>query len=180
MYTYKFNIKYPNVSLARGKYHIHCPEHISKTHTIGAPFFKINDVGVPQQSKRATIIYFDCETLLSKFHVYMHSRSQNHSELMFTAHSYNILNTIPILRLRFDVEGYDNDKSHTLNVAFTFWNPLINILVPMFPLFVLINGLEDKLFFMSGDTHEHPLFALYRTYILMRALEQKETKLNNF
>jgi hypothetical protein len=171
MNSYKFSIKYPNVSLAKGRYHIHCPEHIANTHKIGAPFFKISDIGTPYQSKKACSIYFDCETMFSKFHVYMHSRSQNHSELIFTTQSHIFLNTIPILRLTFDVKGYDNDKSHILNVAFAFWNPLVNILVPMFPLFVLINGLEDKLFFSHGKVKEHPLFALYRAYILMQALE---------
>ena len=173
MHTYKFSIKYPNVPLSKGKYHIHCPEHISKTHKIGAPFFKINTVGIPHQSKKRTTIFFDCETMFSQFHVYMHSRSQKHSELMFTSYSNILLNTTPILRLKFDVDGYNNDNSHELKVAFTFWNPLIFFLVPIFPLFVFINGIEDKLFFL--DNHpptEHPMFALYRTYILMQASEQ--------
>jgi hypothetical protein len=171
MNSYKFSIKFPNVSLAKGRYHIHCPEHIANTHKIGAPFFKFSQIGTPQHSKKACSIYFDCETMFNKFHVYMHSKSRNHSELMFTTHSHFLIDTIPILRLTFDVKGYDNDESHVLYVAFTFWNPLVNFLVPLFPLFVFINGVEDKLFFSKGKVKEHPLFALYRVYILMQALD---------
>jgi hypothetical protein len=51
-----------------------------------------------------------------------------------------------MLHLKFQVEGDDDDNSHDLNVSFAFSNPWLVTIVPLFPLFVFINKLEDKLY----------------------------------
>lgn len=50
------------------------------------------------------------------------------------------------LRLLFKVQPMAAVKGHELSVTFSFWNPLIFFLVPLFPVFVAINGIEDMFY----------------------------------
>ena len=84
----------------------------------------------------------------------------------------------PMLRLKFKNDG--DDDSHDLNVSFAFCNPLLLPIVPLFPLFVFINKLEDKLYlenlsrdhtqvigtdWIMNDSRTWTMFSLYRLYI---------------
>ena len=110
------------------------------------------------------------------------SRNRNESQLIF--YDKNATDNFwvfgleqgPMLRLNFDVEGNEDDSSHDLNVSFAFSNPFFLPIVPLFPLFVLINKLEDKLFLQHfAETKDiskvgteftpHTMFVLYRLYI---------------
>ena len=51
MYNYNFKIHFKNVPSNVGRYHIHCPEHISSVHKLGVPGFKITKVDTPQISQ---------------------------------------------------------------------------------------------------------------------------------
>jgi len=164
MFKYNFNIKYKDVPLSKGIYHIHCPEHIANTHRLGAPFFEITKVSQPVNAQKRTSIHFDCKTLGRNLGVIMRSKEENTSELLFsTKRSDQHLDAF--LRLIFTVSG--DESSHNLNVSFIFWNPLIMALVPLFPLFVFINGIEDYIFFKTSTKQLkiHPMFALYRLYV---------------
>ena len=183
-FNISFRFKYPNVPPSLGCYHIHAPEHITTTHRIGAPGFVIESVKPPRISATRRSIEFDCRTLNVPMHVFMHRRSEYASELVFTrrkdrdanlidnlvlapivaphsAHLFPIL-TKPtmdsknktFLRLLFEV--FPQVKGHELGVTFSFWNPLIFMLVPLFPIFVAINGIEDMLFFRELEAHGVP------------------------
>jgi hypothetical protein len=184
-FNISFRFKYPNVPPSLGCYHIHAPEHIATTHRIGAPGFVIESVKPPRISATRRSIEFDCRTLNVPMRVFMHRRSLYESELVFTRRR-NIDNTLdnlflaPIvapsiaphsahlfplivqsdsknkafLRLLFEV--FPQVKGHELGVTFSFWNPMIFALVPLFPIFVAINGIEDMLFFQELKEHGYP------------------------
>jgi hypothetical protein len=186
MYQYKFKFDYPKIPLEVGKYHIHCPEHISKYHAIGAPNFKIASVEMPKTSTSVTSIRFQCETLGNQFDVFMSSKNACHSELVFSKVKKNqqMCDVNAFLRLKFEVEGYSND-SHRLIITFGFWNIWLHVLAPLLPFFVVINGLEDWIFLYAlsrGVTNlesivdEDPLLSLYRLYIYCNESEQNINK----
>lgn len=85
MYKYNFKIDLKDVPQNVGRYHIHCPEHISKAHKIGVPGFKITKVDVPKINERSNVasINFDCTTLRRNLRVNMSSRNRNESRLVF-------------------------------------------------------------------------------------------------
>jgi hypothetical protein len=66
------------------------------------------------------------------------------------------------------VKPYNDNKSHILYISFIFWNPLLFLAVPLLPLFVFINGMEDKCFFENHNEEikEHPMLFSYRNNIL--------------
>jgi len=72
------------------------------------------------------------------------------------------------LKLLFEVFPLEaTNQGHELGVTFSFWNPWILLLVPLFPVFVAINGLEDLFYFKSLEAHGIPedqgtWFDLYR------------------
>lgn len=163
MYKYNFKIDFKDVPQTVGRYHIHCPEHISKVHKIGVPGFKITKVDVPKINERSNVasINFDCTTLRRDLRVNMSSRNRNESRLVFydkkndDTFPFWVLGASndPFLQLDFKVEGMpfddgaeDDENGHRLNVQFAFSNPLLLPIVPLFPLFVFINSAEDKLY----------------------------------
>lgn len=76
---------FDKIPYAAGIQHIHSPEHVSETHRLGAPFFKIISVDEPNlESPSRTSIAFVCTTLFIKdMHVRMFSRQPNESNLLF-------------------------------------------------------------------------------------------------
>jgi hypothetical protein len=166
----KFKVPFYGVSNTKGIFHIHCVEHISKTHMLGAPFFQVQHVDMPKAHPKPSI-RFKCSTLGQNMDVLMRSKTLAHSEMFF----YRDKNAI--LRLEFKVEPLDGGKSHDLEITFSFWNALVYMAVPFFPMFVLINTLED-FHFMKNDAYvdEHPLFALYRLYIFSNHVFTKHAK----
>lgn len=157
MYAYKFKFKYPGVGIKDGRDHIHTP--------IKTPLFKINKVYRPKSNDIQTSVKFDCQTMGRNIVAYMTSKTVNHSDIVFSGKSSGAF-----LRLTFEVTPYS--EGHELSVKFTCWNPLMLILVPMFPILVLINGIEDEMFF-KADTkiEENVHLKLYRLYIFMKAME---------
>ena len=187
MYNYNFKIHFKNVPSNVGRYHIHCPEHISFVHKLGVPQFKITKVDIPQISQNNDLasMTFYCKTLGKNLCVHMSSRNRNESVLEFyDKHASNNFWALgfdqsSMLRLKFNVEN-DDDDSHDLNVSFAFCNPLLLPIVPLFPLFVFINKLEDKLYlknlsrdhtqvigtdWIMNDSRTCTMFSLYRLYI---------------
>lgn len=180
-YNIGFGFKYPKVSPAIGCRHIHTPEHIATTHRLGAPGFVIERVKPPQVHHTSGLrsIQFECRTLNMPMHVFMYSRHKYESILTFTRsidnnnknsdshinHIFPSLLKPPLhhmkikttkknrafLRLHFEV--FPQAQGHELRVIFGFWNPLIFLLVPLFPVFVAINGIED-MFYLSKLQNE--------------------------
>jgi hypothetical protein len=77
--------EFHRIPYAAGIQHIHSPEHISETHRLGAPFFRIDSVGRPDlNSTGRTSIAFVCSTIFTKdMHVRMFSNQPNESNLLF-------------------------------------------------------------------------------------------------
>jgi hypothetical protein len=132
----------------------------------------------PKNSKTVSI-KFDCETLGQNFDVSMFSTQPNKSTLVFhkqnTHHDFLVYRGA-FLRLDFDVKPYNSGNSHELGIKFSFKHPLVHLVVPLFPFFVLVNGLEDLVFlnrFKDGFIafNENPMFSLYRLYIFTNELE---------
>ena len=73
------------IPYAAGIQHIHSPEHIAETHRLGAPFFKIENVSLPNlSSHEVTSISFVCSTLFIKdMRVRMFSHQPNESNMVF-------------------------------------------------------------------------------------------------
>lgn len=180
-YSARFRLSYNDISPMIGCYHIHAPEHIAKTHRFGAPGFSIDSVKPPRfydNAKRS--IEFECRTFNMPIHVFMSRRSMFESELIFTKrneqpvwlqsplNNYNFFMPTKggaFLRLYFEVMAVG--EGHDLGVTFTFWNPFIFLLVPLFPLFVAINGIEDMFYLRDIQTQGIPedkgtWFDLYR------------------
>jgi hypothetical protein len=192
MYKYNFGIDFKNVSQSKGRHHIHYPEHISKAHKIGVPGFRITRVGAPRLERARVTIDFQCETFGKSLNVKMSSKSKNNSVLVFHEDSKNQeepwnwalgASQFPLLCLEFNVDERDNGDSHHLDVTFSFWNQWLLPIVPLFPLFVFINSVEDYLYFnvfqpRENDTPQDPLFALYRLYILYYHIQSTGLGLN--
>lgn len=158
-----FKFDFPNINVNDGIKHIHFPEHIQKAHKYGAPFFKINDVYEPEKKK----ISFDCETMGRKFEVTQYSNRKFDSTLVFNIQKSK--SSRPFLILKFFVEPYDENKSHTLYINFMFWNSLYYLLTPLLPLFVFTNSLEDKYFFTHHKDkliEENENFMKYREEVM--------------
>lgn len=185
-FSISFRFKYPGVCPSVGCYHIHAPEHIATTHRLGAPGFVIDRVKPPKGAAARRSIEFDCRTLNTPMRVFMHRRSAYDSELTFTlvtrprpplplalapvlaAHSAHLLPALlpmpmpppmnrAFLRLLFEVFPHSGSSSgHDLGVTFTFWNPLIYFMVPFFPVFVAINGIEDMFYLRHLQEHGIP------------------------
>ena len=73
------------IPYAAGIQHIHSPEHISETHRLGAPFFKIDSVDRPNLNCTGrTSVAFVCSTIFTKdMRVRMFSHQPNESNLIF-------------------------------------------------------------------------------------------------
>lgn len=211
MFKYKFNIDLNNVPQNVGRYHIHCPEHISKVHRIGVPGFKITKVDVPKINERSNVAFinFDCITLGRDLRVQMSSRDRNESSLVFynkrndDTYPFWVLGASndPFLQLDFKVEGLpfedlrNDEDGHRLHIQFAFSNPFLLPIVPLFPLFVLINSAEDKIFLknvsndlegidtqgfekelISSDPRTWTMFSLYRLYIYFLYLKKPQVE----
>ena len=76
---------FDRVPYAAGIQHIHSPEHVSETHRLGAPFFKVESVEEPKVTlDRKTSICFTCSTLFMKdMRVRMFSHQPNESNMYF-------------------------------------------------------------------------------------------------
>ena len=76
---------FDNIPYAAGIQHIHSPEHVSETHRLGAPFFKVDSVDEPRlTSDKKTSVSFKCSTLFMKnLHVRMFSGQPNESNMIF-------------------------------------------------------------------------------------------------
>lgn len=158
-----FKFDFPNISANNGIKHIHFPEHIKEAHTLGAPFFNINEVYEPENKK----ILFDCETLGKDFKVKQFSNTKYDSTLIFKREGKEEKN--PFLKLKFIVKPYNDDKSHILYINFIFWNSLYYLFFPLLPLIVLTNSLEDKFFFGNGKDKlivEDKNFIKYRDNVI--------------
>jgi hypothetical protein len=136
-----------------GMIHIHSPEHISETHKLGAPFFKLMQVLPPKLSEsKASISYF-CSTLLFKnMHIRMYTNRPDQSNLLFFNSQGKALYQVCLAVL--PTNGFSSHKL-TIDISlFTGWIPRF-IIAAVMPIFVLINGLEDRLAFArSHEEHE--------------------------
>lgn len=78
--------KYNNIPFNYGLRHIHYPEHISDTHKLGAPLFRIDEVGPPiYYNNNIPRINFNCSLMsVVKMEVAMISRYRNRCEMIFS------------------------------------------------------------------------------------------------
>lgn len=164
----KYIVKFPNAPLSTGRHHIHTPEHISVVHKFGAPFFKLDKVNKPRQIEENTIaIDFKCQTFGRSLDATMSSTDINNSRIDFN------LKNKPFMSLEFNVEEI-NRMSHALAITISLYNPMYFYVVPLFPIFVYINKLEDSMF-MNGDAKikENVCFKMYRLLLQIRDVDHQ-------
>ena len=99
------------IPYAAGIQHIHSPEHISETHRLGAPFFKIDSVDRPNLNCTGrTSVAFVCSTIFTKdMRVRMFSRQPNESNLLFFKDGraiYGVKFTVIPTKVRIDLYIY--------------------------------------------------------------------------
>ena len=164
-----------NIPYATGVHHIHSPEHISQTHKLGAPFFHIDSVKEPKVSADGKAsIGFTCSTLVTKgMRVRMFSTQPNESNLLF------FKDNRALYRVRFSVIPIRAFLSHRLTLDVHFFSGSSEYratLKSLMPIFMFINGMEDRVAMLARSTgcyydgalanHEHPHFTQYRRAVL--------------
>lgn len=140
---------FPRVPFQTGVDHIHCPEHISQIHKMGAPFFKLIRVLPPKLGEsKASITYFCSNLLMKNMCIRMHTDRPDQSNLLFFNSQGKQLYQVCLTVLPTD--GLSSHKL-TMDISlFTGWLPNM-IIAAVLPIFVLINGIEDRLAF----DHKH-------------------------
>ncbi len=141
---------FPQVPFEMGITHIHSPEHISATHKLGVPFFKLIRVLPPKLSEsKASITYF-CSTLLMKnMFIRMYTNRPDQSNLLFFTSQGKALCQVCLTVL--PTNGFNSHKL-TIDISL-FTGRLPNfIIAAVMPIFFLINGLEDR--FAFGHVNE--------------------------
>jgi len=159
------NFEFPNIPYAAGVHHIHSPEHISETHRLGAPFFKIESVDPPRVTPNKTSISYTCSTLLVKhMRVRMFATQPNESNLLFFKENRALYG------VKFTVVPTRAFTSHRLQLDTTMFvegNSAIKALVKsLLPVALLINGMEDILNYRLDHARENPHFTEYRRAVL--------------
>ena len=165
--TLKF--PFPHVSFDAGMRHIHAPEHIAETHRLGAPFFRLREVQPPRLTDDRSAVVFNCSTLLTPhMRVVMFSTRPDQSNLLF------FVGGRALYTVRLTAEPSASLTSHTLRLDITFFLAqdflLFRAVRLLLPLFLLINGLEDRVAFATGaDYAEDAHLAAYRAWVLRDA-----------
>jgi hypothetical protein len=158
--TYDF----PRVPFEVGVAHIHSPEHISETHRLGAPFFRLDEVCAPKYGGSRASVTFFCSTLFMKrICVRMFTDQPNHSNLLFIDAQGRAL-----YRVRLVVVPTQGFSSHQLVIEislFTGWFPAL-VVAALMPIFLLINGLEDRIAFGGGGYGSDPRLSEYRRIVM--------------
>ena len=158
-----FHFDFPGVPYLHGIRHIHSPEHISETHRLGAPFFRLDRVDPPRVSDNKTCISFTCSTLVTKnMRVRMHSSRPDESNLLF------LKDGVALYAARFVVRPGRSFASHRLelHVTFFFGSPVFQwLLARAMPVFMFINGLEDR-FNYSAAVDDDANLEAYRRGVL--------------
>ena len=136
---------FPQVPYVMGIKHIHSPEHISETHKLGAPFFKLMKVLPPKFTEsKASIKYFCSSLLVKNMYIRMFTNRPDQSNLIFFTPQGKAL-----FQVSFMVLPTDGFSSHKLTIdlaLFTGWIPGYFFAAAM-STFLFINGLEDRLAF---------------------------------
>ena len=154
--------------------HIHSPEHISETHKIGAPFFKLLKVLPPKLSaSKASITYFCSTLLLKNMCIRMYTSRPEQSNLVFLNEQGKALYQVCLTVLPAD--GF---SSHRLKIdisLFTGMVPRYAIAAAM-PVFLFINGLEDRLAFSRGRERVDGYLAEYRRIVTNNLAQLSQQK----
>ena len=163
------------IPYAAGVHHIHSPQHISEVHKIGAPFFQIERVEAPKCSETKSSIAFTCSTLFIKaMRVRMFASQPNESNLLFFKDGRALYG------VRFTVTPIHAFLSHRLRVDVTFFSGSSAqraTLKSLMPVFMFINGMEDRLAMAARQNgcylddglrtvREYPEFTQYRRFVL--------------
>ena len=156
---------FPRVPYEVGVAHIHSPEHISETHRLGAPFFKLDGVSRPNltAASRASVT-FSCSTLLMKqMCVRMFTDRPNESNLLFIDARGRALYRVRLVVL--PTQGFSSHRLIIEISLFTGWLPAF-VVAALMPVFLLINGLEDRIAFGGCGHRSDPRFAEYRRMVM--------------
>ena len=143
--------------------HIHSPEHISETHKIGAPFFKLLKVLPPKLSaSKASITYFCSTLLLKNMCIRMYTSRPEQSNLVFLNEQGKALYQVCLTVLPAD--GF---SSHRLKIDISLFTGMVPrfAIAAVMPVFLFINGLEDRLAFARGHAQHEGYLAEYRRLV---------------
>lgn len=157
--------EFPSIPYTMAIRHIHSPEHISETHRLGAPFFSLDSVEAPEASGGRSSVRFNCSTLVTKnMRVRMFSSRPSESNLLFFRQG------VALYGVKFTVVPTRAFTSHQLRLDVTVFsnNALIRLAIAcLLPVFMLINGLEDRMGFRVPECENEHL-ANYRRSVFGR------------
>jgi len=82
--AFKASIKFKGVSFRKGLNHIHSLEHVTTTHTLGVPLFKIKETTPPYMENGSVCLNATCSVLnLEPMKVIFKSKHANTNEVSF-------------------------------------------------------------------------------------------------
>lgn len=150
-YGFQIKTKINGVSFREGLRHIHTPEHISSTHFLTVPQFKIKKVSKPIYNNKIANIFFSCSTMnLYTITARMRSRYINRTDLRFYLNN----NSDELITLILTILPDFNDKqSHYLILEvilcsdFFVLEPLIKLIMEIM---MIITIMEDKYLFIKN------------------------------
>jgi len=155
--------KFNNIPINDGIRHIHSLEHISDTHKLGTPFFKI--ISVKEPNPTIPSINFTCSIMnLYKIDVMTISKYTNRCEMTF----YLLQKEFLTLQMTV-IPDLQDDKSHYFFMKFlpsfdmTFIKPILEIFLHIS---MFISKREDINYFFHKNKINHlPKFNKYRKFI---------------
>jgi len=151
---FQIKTRIDGVSFREGLRHIHTPEHISSTHYLTVPQFKINKVSKPIYNNKIANIFFSCSTMnLYTITARMRSRYINRTDLRFYLNN----NSEELITLILTIlPDFNDKKSHylilevILNDDLIILEPLIKL---MMEIIMIITIMEDKYLFIKNKNN---------------------------
>lgn len=171
-FTFRYHTRFHGVDVQKGIRHIHSVEHVASTHHVGAPFFRVHDVLIPEKICGVASICFACSVLFSgKMVVRMVSKYTNRSEMHFRFKDGAEFVTIRLTVLPCLVDMGSHD--FYLEVLTPKWIPKI-VANAIFGISLIISSKEDKQMFTKKkftnknnciEKEHHKQFSAYRKLV---------------
>jgi len=147
--SFKVNIKFKDVSFWKGLNHIHSLEHVTTTHTLGVPLFRIKDTLPPYMENGSVCLNSTCSVLnLKPMKVLFKSKHINTNEMSFL-HSETSERFLKIDLKVLPCIGDPNSHFFQIQLWPQFYVPMWLGQIYMW-IVVFISANEDRLFYFSG------------------------------
>ncbi len=149
--------RFNNIPFNYGLRHIHYPEHISDTHKLGAPLFRIDKVSPPTYYNGIPRINFNCSLMsFINMEVDMISRYRNRCEMIFSKNKNELFGLkITIL------PDLDDKDSHYLYIQAyfpeTYLSELLMPFIGIFFQFSLIISKYEDIFLLYKNKNKNKI-----------------------